>query len=211
MSNDRFISARRDGSALAITIGVHAGVAAIALLAVTVSAPKPSPPIIITNHPDPVTPKPIDQPPPITERSVSAMVDMPVIIIDNPPPKPWEASPMDEPPIIGPTLAKDPPPVPPGSTSAARFDPRHAAARQPPYPATARRLAEEGAVVVTVLIGRDGRVLAATLAQSSGSPRLDAAAVDHALKHWRFTPALTDGIPIEATRTITVHFNLTDG
>jgi hypothetical protein len=41
--------------------------------------------------------------------------------------------------------------------------------------------------------------------------RLDAAAVDHALKHWRFTPALTDGIPIEATRTITVHFNLTDG
>ena len=58
--------------------------------------------------------------------------------------------------------------------------------------------------------GTDGRVLAATLAQGSGSPRLDAAALAHALKRWRFTPALANGAAIEAERDITVTFRLAD-
>jgi TonB family protein len=51
-------------------------------------------------------------------------------------------------------------------------------------------------------------VLASTLAQSSGSPRLDAAALAHALARWRFTPALKDGVAVEEERDISVRFEL---
>jgi protein TonB len=200
-----------NSSALAITIALHAGIAAIAMLAITVAVPdRPPPPIVSRHIPETIKPVPTDVPPPQTEQRISTTVDLPDIVIDSPlppiPDQPLVQSATGEPPIVDPVQTT----VSPGPARAARFDPRFAAFRQPPYPAAARRLAEEGNVVVQVRIGRDGRVIAASLAQSSGSPRLDAAAIEHALKHWRFTPALADGAPIEATRTITVNFRLSD-
>ncbi|MBC7519791.1 MAG: TonB family protein [Sandarakinorhabdus sp.] len=214
MSNDRFTTARRDGSALAITIGLHVGVAAVALLAVTVSMPRrPPTPIVTKAYDDPVKPEPVDTPPPMIESPITLAIEAPIITIDNPPPRNWDDTVPGEPPILGPgptPAADDPPVLSHGATTPARFDPRFAASMQPPYPATSRRLAEQGAVVVHIRIGRDGRVTAASLAQSSGSPRLDAAALAHALKYWRFTPALADGKTVEATRDITVNFRLAD-
>lgn len=200
-----------NSTALAVTIGLHAGIAAIALLAITVAAPqKPPPPILIDNHPDPVKPMPQTLPPTTSERPITAIIDAPIVTIDTPPTPTWDVVPPAEPPILGTTAGDTPPPPTRGISQAARFDPRYAAARQPPYPTASRRLAEEGAVVVHIRIGADGRVIAASLAQSSGSPRLDAAAIAHALKSWRFTPALADGKPVEAERDITVNFRLAD-
>ncbi len=208
-----FASRLRNSTGLAVTIGLHAGVAAIVLLAVTVVAPyRPLPPIITTAIPD--TPKPVPTPPTPVMRDLPVLVEvpLPVVTLDSPPlTDDRPLAPPQEPPVLGPdprAVTAEPPVT--GPTQTARFDKRHAASAQPPYPITARRLGEEGAVVVHVRIGRDGRVLAATLAQSSGSSRLDEAAIAHALKAWRFTPALNKGEAVEAVRDITVQFRLAD-
>ena len=208
-----FKSRLRDSTGLAVTLGLHLGVAAIALLAVTVVAPdRPLPPIIATAIPDtpkapPAAPRPV-----IRDLPVPFDVTPPVVILDSPPlAEDRPLAPPREPPVIGSDtrVATAEPPVT-GPTQPAHFDKRHAASAQPPYPIAARRLGEEGAVIVHIRIGRDGRVLAATLAQSSGSPRLDQAAIAHALKAWRFTPALNNGEAVEAFRDITVQFRLAD-
>ncbi|MBM3392799.1 MAG: energy transducer TonB [Betaproteobacteria bacterium] len=70
--------------------------------------------------------------------------------------------------------------------------------RTPPaYPATARRLGEEGTVVLRVELDEAGTVAAARVASGSGHARLDEAAVA-AVRNWRCRPALRDGRPIRA-------------
>ncbi len=205
----------RDRSGLFITVALHAGVAAIALLAVTTTTiTRPPPPIISDNIPD--TPRQLTPAPDPVIRELIIPLDVPLPdpIVDTAPDansRPLVTSP--EPPVrpaagTGDAVVVQPPPQPAGPTRIARFDPRHAASAQPPYPAASRRLEEEGTVTIHVRIGRDGRVLAATLAQSSGFPRLDAAALAHALAAWRFTPALEAGVAVEATRDIKVDFRL---
>ncbi|POA40159.1 energy transducer TonB, partial [Pseudomonas sp. MPR-ANC1] len=60
---------------------------------------------------------------------------------------------------------------------------------EPLYPAAARRLNEEGVVVVRVQVGVDGRPVAVDVATSSGSPRLDSAALA-SVRRWLFQPAV---------------------
>ncbi len=210
------LSNTRDRSGLIITIALHAGVAAIALLAVTTTMlTRPPPPI--STRPIPETPKPApDAAAPLTHELVipfdvpapEPIIDIapdadtrPLITAPEPPVRPAEPGNGSD---TGTRVVPDPQPA--GPTRVARFDPRFAAL--PPYPAASRRLGEEGVVVVHVRIGHDGRVLAATLARSSGYPRLDAAALAHALATWRFTPALSAGVAVEATRDIKVDFRL---
>lgn len=208
----RFSESGRSGTGLAITFGLHIGVAALALAGLgVIKAPKPPPPPIqIDNIPDPVKATPLPAPPKPIEQPVQVDVSPPIIEQTDYP------NPIVEPPVvigtpdpgtIGPATNVEPPAAP-GPTTGARFDKRYANAAQPPYPPAARRLGEEGTVVVHVRIGRDGRVLESTLAQSSGSPRLDAAALAHALARWRFTPALKDGVAVEEERDISVRFEL---
>ena len=208
----RFANAR-DRSGLIITIALHAGVAAIALLAVTTTTlTRPPPPIITKIIPD------APRPPP---QAAAPLTHDIIIPIDVPLPDPIIETTPDadarrlitaiEPPVrpADPGIGTAPLPQPiAGPSRIARFDPRYAGAAQPPYPAAARRLGEEGTVTVHVRIGRDGRVLAATLLRSSGYPRLDDAAVAHALAAWRFTPALEAGVAVEAVRDIKVDFRL---
>lgn len=69
--------------------------------------------------------------------------------------------------------------------------------RVPDYPAISRRLGEQGVVVLRVLISPDGRASEVQLVKTSGSSRLDGAAVA-AVKEWRFVPALRGGKPVSA-------------
>jgi periplasmic protein TonB len=211
-TDHRYSDSGRSGTGLAITIGLHIGVAALALAGLgVIKAPKSAPPpIITTNIPEPLSKSPATIEPRTTEQPVSVDIAPPIIELTEYP------NPTTEPPIVvgtsdpgltgTPTTIDRPPAL--GPTTGARFDKRYAGAAQPPYPPAARRLGEEGTVVVHVRIGRDGRVLASTLAQSSGSPRLDAAALAHALARWRFTPALKDGMAVEEERDISVRFEL---
>ena len=58
----------------------------------------------------------------------------------------------------------------------------------PIYPPAARRLREQGRVLLLVEVAPDGLPRQVNLASSSGSPRLDEAALD-AVRRWRFVPA----------------------
>jgi protein TonB len=80
---------------------------------------------------------------------------------------------------------------------------------EPPYPAAARRLGEQGVVVVRVLVGIDGAVARAEVATSSGSPRLDNAALA-SLRRWRFAPANSGSGPVESWMSLRIVFRLTD-
>ncbi|WP_426167129.1 TonB family protein [Sandarakinorhabdus sp. DWP1-3-1] len=215
MSHGTYLDSCRHPAGLAVTIALHAGLAAIGLFAVsTTLAPTPLPPMIITDHPDPVHAPPIPTPPDARDIVVQPTLAAPIFTVEvTPPDTVRRDSPIDEPVMLDGSngnaagdIANARPVTPAGPTVIARLDTRSSA--QPPYPAAARRMGEEGSVIVHVRIGRDGRVLAASLGRSSGSPRLDAAAVAHALAHWRFSPALDAGVAVAAERDITVRFRL---
>jgi protein TonB len=89
----------------------------------------------------------------------------------------------------------------------AAVDPRHPLT-QPAYPMAAIRTNEEGALSLAVLVGTDGRVHDAKVARSSGSDRLDQAAVTEAKARWHLRPATRDGRPFEQWLTLRVVFRL---
>lgn len=64
----------------------------------------------------------------------------------------------------------------------------------PLYPLDAARRGEQGTVTLRLTIGTDGGVLTAEVAKSSGSPRLDRAALTR-IETWHFKPAMRDGKP----------------
>ncbi len=69
--------------------------------------------------------------------------------------------------------------------------------RAPEYPALSRRLGEQGAVVLRVLITAEGRASEVIVLNSSGSVRLDEAA-KATIRDWRFLPAVRGARPIPA-------------
>lgn len=66
---------------------------------------------------------------------------------------------------------------------------------QPPYPTLSRRRLEKGTVLLDVYILADGTVGQVRLHQSSGFPRLDAAA-QAGVRHWRYLPARRGSEPV---------------
>jgi periplasmic protein TonB len=65
-------------------------------------------------------------------------------------------------------------------------------ATKPDYPLAASRLGEEGATGLELYITPEGRVGDVKVYLTSGSPRLDEAAVKHAKRNWAFS-ACTEG------------------
>ena len=77
----------------------------------------------------------------------------------------------------------------------------------PVYPAASNRLRETGTVVVRVLIGEDGSAREVRVQQSSGHPRLDAAAVA-AVRKARFRPYTDDGVAVAVWAPAPIEFEL---
>ena len=75
----------------------------------------------------------------------------------------------------------------------------------PDYPAIARSARVSGIVILEAILGVDGAVRDVTVLRSI--PLLDQAAVD-AVRQWRFTPTLLNGVPVPVIMTVTVAFNL---
>lgn len=95
--------------------------------------------------------------------------------------------------------------------SSAITPPRHDAdylSNPPPvYPAFARRLGEQGEVMLRVLVREDGTPVEVTIERSSGSVRLDQAAVT-AVRQWRFIAAHRGGTPVAAPVLVPISFSL---
>ena len=71
---------------------------------------------------------------------------------------------------------------------------------QPAYPPIARAARAQGAVTVQIVVGEEGKVMAAQAI--SGHPLLQAAAVK-AAREARFSPFLLDGKPVKVSGVIT--------
>ena len=80
----------------------------------------------------------------------------------------------------------------------------------PIYPTIARRRAQQGTVTLHVLVGIDGIVQRAEVAESSGFDALDDAALETVRRRWRFVPARRSGLPIESWVLVPIRFALTE-
>ena len=77
----------------------------------------------------------------------------------------------------------------------------------PRYPVAARRAGEQGTVTLRVLVSLDGLASRVAVEKSSGSPHLDAAALE-AVKAWRFTPARQGANSVESWMLVPIVFRL---
>lgn len=106
-------------------------------------------------------------------------------------------------PATGTAPIAPPPVIPP------RFDADYLANPAPAYPATSRRLGEEGRVILEVRVSADGAPLAVAVNKSSGWPRLDEAALA-TVRHWRFMPARLGDKAVIASVLVPLSFSLDD-
>ena len=143
-----------------------------------------------------------------------------------PPPPEFQKPPVEVPP---PDVTIDMPVEAPATTAItavaatphAPAPPVHVGTHKPPtvaknfpaseeyYPAASKRLNEEGAPTVHVCVGANSKLTAApTIAQSSGSPRLDEGALNLA-KAGRYVAGSDDGKPIDACFDFRIKFQMT--
>ncbi|HWB59170.1 MAG TPA: TonB family protein, partial [Chthoniobacteraceae bacterium] len=94
-----------------------------------------------------------------------------------------------------------------GATGGVRTSVRYLNNPRPEYPDEARRLRQEGVVLLNVEVGTDGRPNDVTVKHSSGYPLLDNAAVA-AVKRWMFEPASVASIPVASKVDVPVRFTL---
>jgi protein TonB len=102
--------------------------------------------------------------------------------------------------------APPPPRIVPGTPPKVTYQPD----LQDLYPEEARRNGQEGRVAVKLCVDASGKVQSADVAQSSGIPLLDAAAIKFANK-MRFKPGTSEGKPIASCVSLPVKFELHGG
>ena len=79
----------------------------------------------------------------------------------------------------------------------------------PVYPVSMREAGLTGVVPVEALIGRDGTVTSVRVLSAQVHPDFVIAAVD-AVRQWRFTPTLLNGVAVEVVMRVSVAFDLDD-
>jgi len=104
----------------------------------------------------------------------------------------------------------EPPPPPPAPKVPVRVGgairpPVKQVDARPVYPPIAQAARVQGLVIIEAAIGPDGMVRDAKVLRSI--PLLDQAALD-AVRQWRFTPTLLNGVAVPVIMTVTVQFTL---
>lgn len=106
------------------------------------------------------------------------------------------------PPPPTPRVVTPPPPIRVGSVLRAPQKVHHVA---PSYPPIAQQAKISGVVILEALIAEDGSVRDVKVLRSV--PLLDTAATE-AVRQWRFTPTLLNGVPVQVIMSVTVTFTL---
>jgi protein TonB len=78
----------------------------------------------------------------------------------------------------------------------------------PPYPVEARAAAHQGTVLLQLTISPQGDVVAANVVTSSGYSELDQTAVSWVIAHWKYRPAIQNGVPVTSQTRAAVKFDL---
>ncbi len=180
---------------------VRDAVAELAPLVVDIVAPAPAAPPP-ASPPPPVVPR-VLPPPPALPVLATAPVAEPVpaaMVVPPPPPEPTAPVAMAPP-------APEAPPAPPAPRSIPATAVSYLEPPAPVYPLASRRLGEQGEVLVRVEIGTDGHARQVLVSRSSGSPRLDNAALA-AVRAARFRSYTDNGVPQVVWTTVPIQFEL---
>jgi periplasmic protein TonB len=167
----------------------------------------------------PPAPLPIEQPPaspqpkpkPVQKKVQRVMAPPPPVeapseaAISVPPAPPTPPAPEEPASVIASAAAS--PPAPPAPLVLPRFDADYLRNPPPAYPALSRRVGEQGKVLLRVVVRPDGTPDSVVLRQSSGSARLDEAALE-AVRKWRFVPARQGNTPVSAAVIVPIVFSL---
>jgi len=94
-----------------------------------------------------------------------------------------------------------------GSGGAAWGDPRYGDNPAPFYPPEARRMEQQGTVILSVLVNPEGTVETLAVKESSGYVLLDQSAM-RAVKRWHFKSATVAGIPVSSQVEVPIEFRL---
>jgi protein TonB len=148
--------------------------------------------------PLPAKPRVATPAPPVPQQLITAPATAPepALAPAPPPPAPVVAA---QPPAPAPAVAL--PVVPPNFSASYLENPA------PAYPPLSRRVGEQGKVMLRVLVNAKGTADTVELRSSSGSNRLDEAALE-SVKHWRFVPARQGDQPVPAWVLIPITFSL---
>jgi protein TonB len=149
--------------------------------------------------PLPVKPRVAAPAPPVPQQIITAAPTAPEpALAPTPPPPP---APIAAAPPSVPTAAIAAPVVPPNFNASYLENPA------PAYPPLSRRVGEQGKVMLRVLVNARGTADTVELRSSSGSSRLDDAALE-SVKHWRFVPARQGDQPVAAWVLVPITFSL---
>ena len=145
----------------------------------------------------PPPPPDLEKPPPptaiIPEFQVQTEAPPPITVVKQAPP----------PPPAAPVVHAAPPPT--------ELKPIARTHTIPTYPTISQRLGEQGTVTLKVTIDIQGNVTDDSIEKSSGSDRLDQAAVAWVKSHWKWQPPTVNGQPVGGVSTlVAVKFDLKD-
>ncbi len=162
-----------------------------------VKPPEPLPPA-------PPPPEPIVKPKPKPLIAAARAEPVPDAIVAPPPP-------VDDPAPPEPVAAYSPPsdsaPPEPAQPEPPQYDMAYLQNPFPPYPATSKRLREEGTVQLRVLVSETGEALSVDVEQSSGYARLDDAA-RRAVQRWKFVPSRLGDKAVQGVALVPIVFSL---
>ena len=206
------------GLGVAVTIALHAAVAAALLTyepaRTSLAAAAPimvdwiAPPAPAT----PPEPEPHVRPPkprPVVKRPVIPPPPAPLVTSAAPPVEPAVApAPAAPTPVPAEEPARSPAPtIAAVEVTPPLFNADYLKNPEPPYPAQSRRLGEEGRVILRVLVGAAGAAEEVQIRASSGYPRLDEAA-RQTVRQWKFQPARRGSEAVPAWVLVPIRFSL---
>ena len=217
------------GAALAFhalaLFGFHGGTAARPLpveatrVEVDLVAAAPAPTVAEVEPPKP-EPPPISEPPkPEMREPPPALPEQPPLESTHAPPEKPSATPAPAPRPIA--RSKPASAAATGPAAAAREGhvgtapattiarPRYRSNPAPVYPPDARRLRQQGQVLLTVEVSAEGRALSVALKRSSGFPLLDQAALA-TVRRWSFEPSRAGGMAVSSRAEVPLRFRLAE-
>ena len=202
-------SAARSGL-LGAVISLHVGVLLLVLAAKTVVPPIIEIPLVVDflqpapfEKPPEAKPLPVVKPQPVKQqRTPTPKAPTPVIDATQ------SNVPAPSAPVAVPTDTKPTQPSPASEpVSQARFDADYLRNPAPPYPPLSRRMGEEGKVLLRVSVSPQGTADSVETKTSSGSPRLDEAALK-TVRNWKFIPARRGDTAIQSWVLVPIIFKL---
>ncbi len=178
---------------------------AVPIMVDFITPPKPVERPQVPPKPMPVRRNPQPNPPLSPAPLVTSVAEAPAPhVAPAVPVNPAPQVPVAAPAALEPAAA---PPTPPLPVVQPSYNADYLQNPAPRYPPLARRMGQQGKVVLRVLVNPRGAAARVELRSSSGSELLDAAALE-AVTRWRFVPARQGNEPVAAWVLVPITFSL---